>query len=122
MFCSRDYHRPCTYNQDTKDQLWMSVLSDTHDIHCSCNTPFAHLLSIIFPIGHSDRNLTINQILSRDFKELCRSGGGAGNAAGYPIASTSAPKEEKEHTEENQDTTEDLEKLFAVADAEGDAR
>lgn len=120
MFCSRDYYKPSTYNQDTKDQLWMSVLSDTHDIHCSCPTPFAHLLSIIFPIGHQDRNKTINQILLRDFKE-CHSGGDAGAAAGYLTASTSEIKEGRP-TDEKEDTPEEIEKLFAAADAEDDAR
>ncbi len=38
-------------------------------------TPFAHLLASIFPPGHKDRDLTVNQILNRDYKELCLSGG-----------------------------------------------
>jgi len=81
MLCPRDYHRKTPYNNETKDQLWMSILSDSHDIHCGCPTPFAHLLSLIFPIGHTDRNKTINQILWRDFKELCHSGGNAAAAS-----------------------------------------
>lgn len=99
----------------------MSILSDSHEIYCGCDTPFAHLLANIFPIGHQDRNKTINQILLRDFKQLCHSGGDAAGAAGYPIASTSGPKEEKP-IEGEEDTQEEIEKLFAAADAEDVAR
>lgn len=65
----------------------MSVLSDTHELTCNCNWPFAHLLAIIFPLGHSDRDLTINQILLRDYKEKCRSsGGGDASYGGVELA------------------------------------
>ncbi len=77
MFCSKDYYRPSTYNCDTKNQLWMSIIADSHDNFCECKTPFAHLLANIFPIGHTDRDKTINYILRRDYIELCRSSGGA---------------------------------------------
>ncbi len=53
----------------------MSMIADTHDIHCNCWHPFAHLLASIFPPGHKDRLLTIQEILTRDYKEICRSGG-----------------------------------------------
>ena len=81
MYNATDYYTPTDYNSTTKDQLWMSIIADSHDIHCKCNTPFAHLLANIFPPGHKDRNLTINDILRRDYKELrCLSGGeGAAN-------------------------------------------
>lgn len=75
MICSRDFCNKNKYNNETNEQLWMSVLSDTHELTCSCNWPFAHLLAIIFPIGHTDRNKTINEILLRDYKEKCRSSG-----------------------------------------------
>lgn len=84
MLCPRDYFRNPKYNTETKDQLWMSILSDSHEIYCGCDTPFAHLLANIFPIGHADRDKTINQILWRDFKQLCHSGGDAGAASGTP--------------------------------------
>lgn len=62
------------YNKETLNQLWMSIIADSHDICCKCEQPFAHLLDSIFPDGHKDRNLTIQQIIDRDFTE-CRSGG-----------------------------------------------
>lgn len=75
MLCSKDFYKDTKFNSDTKDQLWMSILADSHDIHCCCNWPFAHLLANLFPPGHKDRNLTIQQILDRDYKEKCHSGG-----------------------------------------------
>lgn len=123
MLCSRDFYNKSDYNAETKEQLWMSTLGDTHDLMCKCQHPFAHLLCIIFPIGHQDRNLTINQILLRDYKEKCRSGGLAGDGFGM---ATTIIKEEKDTTEsqekdgqEEEDVT-DL--LAAVAAAEEESR
>ncbi len=82
MICSRDFCNKNKYNNETNEQLWMSVLSDTHELTCSCNWPFAHLLAIIFPLGHQDRDKTINEILLRDYKEKCHSGGGGDAAYG----------------------------------------
>lgn len=111
-----DYYKKSTYNAETKNQLWMSNIADSHDIFCSCNTPFAHLLASIFPPGHQDRNLTIQQILERDYKE-CHSGGeeeekigmaldlgGHGDAAG------------EENQEENYIKDEELEGLIAAGE------
>ncbi len=64
---AKDFYTPTPYNQETKNQIWMSQIADSHDNFCNCHTPFAHLLASIFPVGHQDRNLTINQIL---FKRL----------------------------------------------------
>ncbi len=71
----KDFYQPTPYNQDTKNQIWMSQLADSHDNICNCKHPFAHLLASIFPPGHKDRDLTINQILARDYREKCLSGG-----------------------------------------------
>ena len=75
---SKDFYTPTPFNSTTKQQIWMSMIADGHDNICHCNHPFAHLLSNIFPVGHKDRDLTINQILQRDYEEQCRSGGVAG--------------------------------------------
>ncbi len=53
--------------------MWMSVVGDFHDSFCSCWHPFAHLLDIIFPEGHKDKDLTVRQIIERDLQ--CHSGG-----------------------------------------------
>lgn len=68
----------------------MSILSDSHELVCNCNFPFGHLLSIIFPLGHSDRDLTINQILLRDYKEKCHSSGAGDASGGGAVVATAA--------------------------------
>lgn len=73
--CSKDFFSPTHFNPETKNQIWMSQIADGHDNICNCNQPFAHLLACIFPPGHQDRDLSINQILQRDYKEKCLSGG-----------------------------------------------
>lgn len=96
MLCSKDFMKKCRYNLDTQNQLWCSVLADSHDSWCGCDLPFAHLLSSIFPPGHADRQLTIEQILQRDYKQLCHSGGDAAEKTGMADAgpSDAAIKEE----------------------------
>ncbi len=95
---SSDFFHPTHYNTETKNQLWMSVIADTHDAICNCNGPFAHLLASIFPPGHQDRNRTITEILQRDYKETCHSGGteerNSGEADGVAAAATTGIKEE----------------------------
>lgn len=93
--------RPCIYNLDTKNQLWCSVIADCHDSLCGCKTPFAHLLASIFPPGHQDRQKTIEEILIRDYKELCLSGGEEERGLGLPtdiepIAGAAGLKREEE--------------------------
>ena len=72
---AKDFYHPTPFNEETKNQIWMSQIADAHDNICYCNHPFAHLLANIFPVGHKDRDLTINQILLRDYREKCHSGG-----------------------------------------------
>lgn len=111
------FFKPTPYNNETKNQMWMSMIGDGHDICCGCPQPFAHLLDSIFPEGHQDRDKTIREIIDRDYK-LCHSGGEEeerdGLAVGTSAATLRTVKEEKD-TEEGEDL-EDL--LAAVADAE----
>ncbi len=76
-------------------------------------------LASIFPIGHRDRSLTINQILERDFREKCLSGGAG--AKDFGVAATGDPVETN-GTEEKENQEEDLpgdevEKLLAAAES-----
>ncbi len=116
MLCSRDFFNKTKYNNETLEQLWLSVIGDSHDSICSCEQTFAHLLSCIFPLGHTDRDKTIQYILERDFKEKCRSGGVAGDAPG---SSSIAKLEETPIEEKRKDLTEeeDLDQLLAAAAA-----
>lgn len=117
MISAKDFHKRCTYNFETKDQLWCSIIADSHDASCGCNWPFAHLLSLIFPPDHKDRHLTINQILERDYKELCHSGGtdakDSGGAATEDLEKEGdGPKDE----EKGYIKDEELEQLIAAAE------
>lgn len=107
---SKDFYHETKYNLDTKNQLWMSIIADSHDNWCDCNYPFGHLLSSIFPPGHQDRDKSINFILARDYTEKCLSGGRGEGNHGSPGLDT-----EKEDTQQIKEEREDL------ADAELDA-
>lgn len=91
----------------------MSLIADSHDIHCKCDTPFAHLLQSIFPPGHKDRQLTIEQITTRDFLQ-CHSGGIEEENLGIQLGESAATLPEER---ENQDTKEDIEDLILAAAA-----
>ncbi len=102
--------------------MWMSSIADSHDSWCHCDTPFAHLLASIFPPGHRDRILSIQQILDRDYSERCLSGGAdaedSGMAASKAVEETNGIKQEDKEGEDSmpEGDVEDL--LNAVADAE----
>lgn len=119
MLCATDfYKKEKRYNPETLQQIWCSLIADSHDIHCECDFPFAHLLSSLFPPGHTDRDLTINQILDRDFNEKCLSGG-TGDA-GHGLAD-GIKNEDKENTDQRkEDSLEDVdvEELIAAATKE----
>ncbi len=98
---TKDFHQDTHFNTETKNQLWMSVIADTHDSICNCWHPFAHLLANIFPPGHKDRDLSINQILQRDLHQPCHSGGteeertgGAGNTGQKDTGVADGPADE----------------------------
>lgn len=119
---AKDFYKPCKYNFETKNQMWMSNIADSHDSWCDCDTPFAHLLASIFPVGHRDRLLSIQQILERDYRERCLSGGAdakdSGMAASEGVKETDGIKQEDKEDEDSipEADVEDL--LNAVADAE----
>lgn len=114
-----DFYKPTPFNTDTKNQIWMSQISDSHDNFCHCQSPFAHLLASIFPPGHKDRDLTINQILQRDYLQQCHSGGAAEAAGGDHADKPTKEKDFKGPDAGDTDIKqEDLEELFAAATEE----
>ncbi len=90
-----DFYKPTKYNPETLNQIWMSEIADSHDIWCDCNGPFAHLLASIFPPGHKDRDLTISQILTRDFKQCLSGGRDVEDHGGAADTSAAGLKQEK---------------------------
>jgi len=117
-----DFYKKTQYNPETLNQIWMSEITDSHDIWCNCTGPFAHLLASIFPPGHQDRDLTINQILKRDYHQQCHSGGDEGENSGpvtdLPGAAALPNADQEKDTPE--DNIEDL--ILAAAAAEEEAR
>lgn len=124
MLSAKDFFKPQNkYNEETKNQLWCSVIADSHDSICCCELPFAHLLASIFPPGHQDRNKTIDQILKRDYKELCLSTGGKEETDGgkedqeetniTSAAALTTDTKEKDYIEDA-----DLTELIAAAEEE----
>lgn len=110
-----DFYQPTPYNPETLNQIWMSEISDSHDIWCNCKGPFAHLLASIFPPGHQDRNLTIEQILQRDYKQ-CHSGGDAGESHGLASGAANAASTDIKAEEDPDIEGEELENLLAAAE------
>lgn len=117
---TNDFFVPTPYNQETKTQIWMSQIADSHDNICSCTHPFAHLLASIFPPGHGDRDLTINQILQRDYQDKCLSGGDAARSHGMADSGTGGGFKPKEEETEEDLPGEEIEHLLAAAAAEED--
>lgn len=113
-----DFYKPTPYNSDTKNQIWMSQIADSHDIWCNCPTPFGHLLSSIFPPGHKDRNHSINQILERDLQEWRSGGTEERNSGGAKGDSDTAPAniDVKGDPEEEDLPEDEVEKLIAAAE------
>lgn len=110
--------KPSIYNNDTKQQLWMSIFADSHDSICSCETPFAHALSCMFPEGHRDRQLTVEQIITRD-TALCHSGGTAEenlDLVNTEPTETGATNLRQEEPDEDSLGDVEVEELIAAAD------
>lgn len=106
------FYKPTKYNGDTKTQMWMSMISDGHDMHCSCHFPFAHLLESIFPEGHQDRHHSIEFIIRRDLQQ-CHSGGQEEENHGIQLGESAATLRERE----DQDIKEDIDDLILAAAA-----
>jgi len=120
---AKDFYNPTPFNEETKNQIWMSQIADAHDNICYCNHPFAHLLANIFPVGHKDRDLTINQILLRDYQEKCLSGGAAEESGGGAAAGTGGGfKGIKEESQEPDLPGDEIEELLTAAEKENDSR
>lgn len=121
--CPADFYHKTTFNLDTQNQIWMSQLADGHDNFCDCKTPFGHLLASIFPPGHKDRDLTINQILLRDYQEQCHSGGKEGEGHGMAPSGDAGDADNIKQEEGEEDIPgEELEKLMAAVEEEENTR
>lgn len=116
---SPTFFKTTTYNKETLEQLWCSIIGDAHDSICGCIQPYAHLLHIIFPEGHKDLDKTVRQIIQRDLK--CHSGGEGetnhGTTEDKTIESAAAATGPTENQGEDIIKDEELEELIAAANA-----
>ncbi len=115
---------------DLRTLIWIQKISygcqlllTTMTVGATAILLFAHLLASIFPPGHRDRLLTIEQILSRDYKSLCLSGGADAKDSGtVPATEDGAAANQGIKQEENQEQGDIEELLAAVAAAEESTR
>ncbi len=98
------FFEPPKYNCTGRNQLWIDACLLSHDSWCGCNYPVAHFIDSVLPIGHKDRDLTVQEILSRDLAVKCHSGGHAETGGGLATATA---------TEDEGPTNEELENLFS---------
>lgn len=111
-----DFYKPTHYNGCTKQQMWMSIIADSHDIHCNCTEPFCHILDCIFPEGHRDRQLTIEDIISRG-KQQCHFGGEEEGDSGIPAGTSAATDATRIKPEKEEDFPDvDVEELLTAAE------
>jgi len=111
-----DFYKPTRYNPETLNQIWMSEIADSHDIWCDCNGPFAHLLASIFPPGHQDRDLTISEILKRDYRKWHSGGEEETRDGGAGDSNAATLKQETEERDLPDTEREDIEGLLAAAE------
>lgn len=98
------FFEPPQYNCTGRNQLWIDVCCLAHDTWCGCHYPVAHFIDSVLPVGHKDRDLTVNEILSRDLTAKCHSGGAAETNGGLEAAT---------NTEDAGPTEEELENIFS---------
>lgn len=111
------FFEPPAYNHIGREKLWLDVVVLSHDTWCGCNHPLAHLLNSLLPIGHKDRELTVEEILLRDLK-VCHSGGTEERNGGDPedLNTGDGPTEEELEKIFTEDAIEEL--LTAAANDE----
>lgn len=89
------FYRPTPYSAETKQQIWTTIVTDAHDLHCGCTEPISHLINDLIPPDHPDRNLTINELVTKNFRrQICLFGGKEEKGFG-------GPKEDPGSKEEN---------------------
>lgn len=98
------FFEPPNYNLDGRQHLWVECCTNSHDTWCGCNYPAAHLLACLLPVGHKDRQLTVQQVIEKAFTHKWPSGGNEEEGGGEEQA--------PEEAEEKEPTIEDLEDAF----------
>ncbi len=116
---SYNFFKKCPYNQETREHLWCSVITDSHDSLCGCTSPISHWLSIVFPEGHKDLDLTVRQIIQRESEnQRCLFGGGKEDKDGTAAEIDAFINQEKEEDilPPGENIEDNLEELLAAAE------
>lgn len=113
-----NFYKTTPYNKETKEQIWGTIFTDSHDEFCGCTEPTAHLLNNLIPPDHPHRHLTIdNYIKSCHKRQLCLFGGKEEKSSGGAAEDPGTAKDIK-LTEENEPFEEvNVEDLLAAATA-----
>lgn len=112
------FFEPPTYNLDSKQQIWIDGIINSHDIWCGCDSPIAHMLNHLLPPGHKDRYKTVDEIITEAYKQKWPFGGTEETGGINPEeGATEGGNTTKENQEEDY-TEEEIEQLLAAAAAD----
>lgn len=115
-----NFYRTTPYNKETKEQIWGTIFTDAHDLHCGCTEPTAHILNNLIPPDHPSRHQTIDNYINNCYRRQLCLFGGKGEKSGGEASTVPGTKENTTLTEEKEEyvdiNTEDL--LAAAAAAE----
>lgn len=112
------FYKKTPYSSETQQQIWSTIFTDTHDLHCGCTEPVGHFLNEIIPPDHPDRHITVDQLIYKTYKRTkCLSGGTEEKGGGEGVTDPST-KEETSTQKERKDFEDiDAEDLLAAATA-----
>lgn len=110
------FYRPTPYSSETKQQIWSTIITDAHDLHCGCTEPISHLINDLIPPDHPDRQLTVDQLIKKNYKrQLCLFGGKEEKDSGG-VKEDHTTKEENIQKEREDFTDLNVEELLAAAE------
>lgn len=112
------FYRPTPYSAETKQQIWSTIITDAHDMHCGCTEPISHLINDLIPPDHPDRHITIDQLVRKNHRrQLCLFGGKEEKDGGEADADHSTKDATTQKEEKLEDLTDEgIEELIAAAD------
>lgn len=112
------FYRPTPYSAETKQQIWSTIITDAHDMHCGCTEPISHLINDLIPPDHPDRHLTVDQLIKKNYRrQICLFGGTEEKDGGEADADHTTEKDTKQKEEDPEGLTEqNIEELIAATD------
>lgn len=116
-----EFFQPPAYNHQGRQQLWLDGCIFTHDSWCGCNYPALHLLATLLPPGHKDRDLTVEEIITRETTK-CLSGGKEETSGGQPGGTATEETETGLENLEDVFTEDAIDELLAAAAADVEPR